>query len=108
MNRIEAIAIACSHLESKGFKLEGASNISEAVYLEAPGYTGTFRLAAHSCRHGFNVAVSLEFTDDSARFPPTFAYRVDNSDAAEIVAWVDELLPDYFAAAEKDEEDNDE
>ena len=103
-NSVEAIKIAAAFIEAKGFEMTGMSNISEAVYLTRPGFSGALRLAAHSCRHGSDVVAGLEMFDDQDRFPPTFGYNITGYSRADIESLAVEAIAIYDAKAEKIED----
>ncbi len=107
IDRFDAIRQTAEYLESQGWTVGGASNQSEALYLTAPGYWSQLRIAAHSCRHGFQVAHSIEFTDSTDSNPSAFAYRVDNWAAADLIAALEPELLRYFEEAEEDDDDDD-
>ena len=104
IDRFDAIRRASEYLESQGWTLDGMSNQSEARYLTAPGYWSYLRIAAHSCRHGFQVAHSIEFTDSTDSNSPAFAHRVDNWAAADLIAALEPELLRYFEKAEEDDD----
>ena len=104
INSVEAIKIAAAYAEAQGFEMTGRSNISEAVYLERPGFDGSLRLAAHSCRHGYDVIAGLEMFDDDDRFPPALGYNITGYSRADIEALAAEAIAAYDAKAEKIED----
>ena len=103
-NSIEAINIAADFIEAQGFEMTGMSNISEAVYLTRPGFSGALRLAAHGCRHRSGVVAGIEMFDDDDRFPPTFGYNITGYSRADIEDLAAEAIAVYDAKAEKIED----
>ena len=99
-----AVKIAASLAEARGFKAVGRSNISEAVYLERPGFEGQLRIAAHKCTHGADVVQNLLLYTNSDRFPPIFGYNVTGYTSADLEPILDDVINLFDSKTEKSQD----
>lgn len=101
MNKFQAVEIAARTIEAAGFVREALSNLSEALYFRFPGRRGLLRVAAHACRHPFDIVTTLTFEYREAwqRDEDTTGLLEE-----EVVAMAREAIEEYLAEAEEEEE----
>lgn len=101
ISNIQAVEIAATVIEARGFELSGASNQSEALYFRLPGYSDDLRVAAHACRHPYGIAYSLEFTYEHGWQRDEQDIRLDRE---QIEALAADAIEAYLERADEEED----
>lgn len=103
MDKFTAVDKASAYIEANGFKCTARSNLSEATYFCRAGRSQTLRVAAHACRHPFNVAsqLTIEYREAWERDENRVAWIGSETDLFDAC----EAAIAEYDASEEDEDD---